>query len=247
MTVPRRRGARGRQLRTSLQGYLFVAPAFVLLIVFVAGPAIWVIGLSTFNWDLIGSGVFAGLHNYVQLVQDPTWWQSFVQTLYFVVVSVPLGMALGLLLALLLNRPILGRSVFRGAVFAPYVTPAVATLVIWQWIFNRSYGLLNALLATFHIPPVGWLIDPRAIMPAVIIYTLWSTVGFSMVIFLSGLANVPDELREAAQVDGAGRWHVFRHVTWPLLGPTTYFVLIISTINSFKVFNAIYILAGSPV
>lgn len=236
-----------RAWTTTLQGYLFLIPALALLAVFVLGPGIWVFGLSLFKWDLISSAAtFLGGANYTLLARDPVFWQSLGQTVYFVVVSVPVGIAISLGLALLLNARFPLRGFFRGAVFVPFVTPAVATIVIWQWIFNTDYGLLNALLGAFHLPRVAWLTDARWIMPAVIIYTLWSTVGFNMVIFLAGLANIPPDLKEAARVDGAGRWNVFRHVTWPLLTPTTYFVLLISVINSFKVFNAIYVLTGSP-
>jgi multiple sugar transport system permease protein len=246
LTVSRRRAV-PRRWSASLQGYLFLVPALALLAAFVLGPGIWVFGLSLFRWDLISSaaGFLAG-GNYRLLARDPLFWQSLGQTVYFVAVSVPAGMAISLGLASLLNARFPLRGFFRGAIFVPFVTPAVATIVIWQWIFNADYGLLNALLGALHLPRVGWLTDPRWIMPAVIVYTLWSTVGFNMVIFLAGLANIPPDLREAAQVDGAGRWSVFRHVTWPLLTPTTYFVLLISVINSFKVFNAIYVLTGSP-
>ncbi|HKC19371.1 MAG TPA: sugar ABC transporter permease, partial [Candidatus Dormibacteraeota bacterium] len=151
--------------------------------------------------------------------------------------------ALGL--ALLLNTRLAGRSIFRAAVFAPYVTPAVATIVIWEWIFNHDYGLLNSVLVVFHLPKIAWLTDSNAIMPSVIVYSLWATVGFNVVIFLAGLANIPPDLQEAARVDGAGPWQVFRRITWPMLSPTTYFVLLISSIASFKVFNVVYVLTES--
>jgi ABC-type sugar transport system permease subunit len=246
MDAARRRTAR-RPWAASVQGYLFLVPALVVLAAFVLGPGLWVFGLSLFKWDLIGAAArFLGGANYTLLARDPVFWQSLGQTVYFVAVSVPAGMAISLGLALLLNARFPLRGFFRGAVFVPFITPAVATIVIWQWIFNGDYGLLNALLGLMHLPRVAWLTDPRWIMPAVIVYTLWSTAGFNMVIFLAGLSNIAPELQDAARVDGAGRWRVFRHVTWPLLTPTTYFVLLISVINSFKVFNAIYVLTGSP-
>ncbi|HEX4216200.1 MAG TPA: sugar ABC transporter permease [Candidatus Dormibacteraeota bacterium] len=242
----------GRHLYEGLQGYLFLSPALILLIVFVAGPGVWVVGLSLTNWDLISSTAsFLGVGNYDTLIHDPIWWQTFLQTVYYVVVTVPVGMLLGLGLALLLNRRFPLRGLFRAAIFVPYVTPAVATLVIWQVIFNTDYGLLNALVVHLCLPTtarclpkLGWLTDSHWAMPAVIIYSLWATVGFNMVIFLAGLANVPPELGEAAHVDGASRIGVFRHVTWPLLTPTTFFVLIISTVAAFKVFDAVYVLTG---
>lgn len=225
------------------EAYFFLLPALVILLVFVVLPAIWVLVLSLYRWDLISSEATPiGLANYQRMAHDPLWWKSLWQTCYFVAVTVPVGTALALGLALLLNSRLRGRSIFRAAVFAPYVTPAVATIVIWEWIFNHDYGLLNGVLAIFHLPKVAWLTDSSAIMPSVIIYSLWATVGFNMVIFLAGLANIPPDLEEAARVDGAGNWNVFRHVTWPLLSPTTYFVLLISSIGSFKVFNVVYVL-----
>jgi multiple sugar transport system permease protein len=236
-----------RRSAPSLQACLFLLPALVLLLAFVLGPGLWVFGLSLFNWDLISSdAAFLGLGNYAHMLRDPVWWQSLTQTLSFVAVSVPAGMAISLGLALLLNARFPLRGFFRAAVFVPFVTPAVATIVIWQWIFNADYGLLNAALGLVHLPRIHWLTDSHWIMPSVIIYTLWSTAGFNTVIFLAGLANIPPDLQEAARVDGAGRWQVFRNVTWPLLAPTTYFVLLISSISSFKVFNAVYVLTAGP-
>lgn len=229
-----------------LQAYLFISPALLLLTAFVIVPAVWVLWLSFYRWDLITSSAdFVGLGNFDRLLHDRLWWKTLAQTVYFVAVSVPAGMALSLTLAVLLSGRFRGRALVRGAVFAPFVTPAVATILIWEWIFNKDYGLLNAVLQALHLPAVGWLTDPRWIMPSIIIYTLWSTVGFNTVIFLAGLANIPPHLQEAARVDGAGTWQVFWRITFPLLTPTTYFVLLISSINSFKVFNAVFVLAGS--
>lgn len=228
------------------EAYLFLAPALVILLVFVVLPAIWILVLSLYRWDLISSdATLIGVGNYQRMAHDPLWWKSLWQTCYFVAVTVPVGTFLALGLALLLNSRIRGRSIFRAAVFAPYVTPAVATIVIWEWIFNHDYGLLNSALAVFQLPKIGWLTDSNAIMASVIIYSLWATVGFNVVIFLAGLANIPPDLQEAARVDGASSWQVFRRVTWPLLSPTTYFVLLISSIGSFKVFNVVYVLTES--
>jgi ABC-type sugar transport system permease subunit len=237
----------GRSYRArALEPYLFLAPALAILFVFVILPAAWVLVLSLYRWDLISSDATPiALGNYQRMAADPLWWKSFWQTCYFVAVTVPVGTAIALGLALLLNTRLAGRSIFRAAVFAPYVTPAVATIVIWEWIFNHDYGLLNSVLVVFHLPKIAWLTDSNAIMPSVIVYSLWATVGFNVVIFLAGLANIPPDLQEAARVDGAGPWQVFRRVTWPLLSPTTYFVLLISSIASFKVFNVVYVLTES--
>ena len=236
--------------REALEAYAFLTPAMLILLVFIVVPAFYVLWISLLRWDLIApSGNFIGFGNYSRLLQDRLWWQSLGQTLYFVLGSVPTGMALALGLALLLNSRLPGRGILRGAIFAPFVTPAVATIVIWEWILNTDYGLVNAILAAFHGPKIGWLIDANWIMPAVILYTLWATTGFNMVIFLAGLANIPADLQDAARADGAGEWQVFWNVTWPLLTPTTYFVLLISSISSFKVFNVVFVLTdgtGGP-
>lgn len=228
------------------RGYAFVAPALLVLIAFLLAPAIWVIGLSFFRWDLISSSAdFTGLFNYDRMLhRDPLFWQSLWQTVYFVGVSVPLGMGLGLLLAVLLNARLRGRALFRALMFSPYVTPMVATLVTWEYIFNGDHGVLNSLLGSVGLPRVHWLTDSAAIMPAIIIYSLWQHTGYTTVIFLAGLAQIPAELEDAVRVDGGRAWDVFRHVTWPLLTPTTYFVLLISLIGAFKVFTQSYVLTG---
>ncbi len=223
------------------QGYAFLAPALFILVAFLLIPAIWVFGISLFKWDFIGDPEFVGLRNFVRLLGEDTLFRKAVfQTLYFVLGTVPTGMAISLLLAVLLNAGLPGRGFFRALLFSPYVMPVIATTVIWQWIFNPDYGVMNALLNVFHIPGVGWVRSADWIMPAIIIYSLWHFTGYNTVIFLAGLANIPPELEEAAHVDGAGAWSTFWKVTWPLLSPTTYFVLFISMIGSFKVFVQIY-------
>lgn len=223
------------------QGYLFLAPALLILLIFLVVPTVWVFGISLFKWDFIGDPQFVGFRNYARLFfDDDLFRKSIDQTLYFVAGTVPTGIALSLLLALLLNARIPGRGVVRALLYSPYVMPVIATTVVWQWIFNADYGVMNALLNAFHLPSLGWIRSADWIMPAIIIYSLWHFTGYNTVIFLAGLANIPPELHEAAEVDGAGRWSTFWNVTWPLLSPTTYFVLFISMIGSFKVFVQIY-------
>ena len=241
--------ARPRRRGRALEGYLFVAPALVLLLVFLVVPAISAFGLSLYRWDLISSSpTFIGLANFERLLlRDERWWQSVWQTVYFVGISVPVGMAIALFLAATLHAKLPGRGFLRAAIFSPYVTPPIATISIWMWMFNADYGLLNAVLSVFHLPKLGWLITPEWIMPAIIIYSTWHYTGVSFILFLAGLSNIAPELGEAARVDGATAWRSFWSVTWPLLTPTTYFVLIVSVIGSFKVFNVVYLftLSGS--
>ncbi len=233
--------------RPSLTGYAFLAPALVILLTFLLIPSIWVFGLSLFRWDLIANNpTFVGLANYERLLlRDDLWWQSVRQTMYYTAASVPASMALGLFLAVLLDAKLPGRLLLRGAVFAPYVTPFVATVVIWIWIFNPDYGVLNALLGALHLPTPGWIRSQDWIMPAIIIYGVWQHTGLNLVIYLAGLANLPAELHEAARVDGARAWSVFWRITWPLLSPTTYFLLFINLIGSFKVFVPVYVFTNN--
>ena len=237
--------------RAWLGAYAFLAPAFVILLAFLLIPAVWVFGLSLFRWDLIANNpTYVGLANFQRLLlRDDLWWQSVRQTVHYTAVSVPASMALGLLLAVLLDAKLPGRHLLRGAVFVPYVTPFVATIVIWIWIFNPDYGVLNALLGAVHLPRPGWTHSADWIMPAVIIYGVWQHTGLNLVIYLAGLANIPAELQEAARVDGAGPWRVFWRITWPLLSPTTYFLLFINLIGSFKVVVPVYVFtdnSGGP-
>jgi len=233
--------------RPSLAAYAFLAPALAILLIFLLVPSIWVFGLSLFRWDLIANNpTFVGLANFERLLlRDDLWWQSVRQTVYYTAVSVPASMALGLFLAVLLNTRMPGRNLLRGAVFAPYVTPFVATIVIWIWIFNPDYGVLNALLRAVHLPAPGWIRSTEWIMPAVIIYGVWQHTGLNLVIYLAGLANLPAEVHEAARVDGAGPWRVFWRITWPLLTPTTYFLLFINLIGSFKVVVPVYVFTNN--
>ena len=223
------------------RGYLFLLPALAILGFFLVLPTVWVVVLSFFKWDFIGDPLFVGLRNYTRLIfQDELFHKSIYQTIYFVVGTVPTGIALSLLIAVLLNAKLPGRGFLRAVLYSPYVMPVIATTVLWQWIFNADYGVMNALLLAVHLPAVGWVRSADWIMPAIIIYSLWHFTGYNTVIFLAGLANIPPELEEAAHVDGAGRWRTFWSITWPLLTPTTYFVLFISMIGSFKVFVQVY-------
>lgn len=232
--------------RAGLPGYLLISPALALLILFVLIPAVWIFWLSFQRWDLIsGSSDYIGTANYERLLlRDDIFRKAVLQTVYFVVVTVPVSMGLGLFLAVLLNRTMPFRDLLRTLIFTPYVMPIVSTALIFGFIYHPDVGVLNAALHALGIQPVNWLNSPRAIMPAIIIYSVWQHTGYNTVIFLAGLSNLPPELDEAAQVDGARSWTRFWRITWPLLSPTTYFVLLISIIGSFKVVQPILIFAG---
>nr|WP_246350983.1 sugar ABC transporter permease [Deinobacterium chartae] len=158
--------------------------------------------------------------------------------------SVPLEVGLALAIAVALARPLRGVGFFRTAFFLPVVTSLVAVAMVWEWIYHPSLGLLNALLAPLGVSPVRWLGDPTWAMPALVLLTVWKGTGYYMVIYLAGILDIPEEYYEAARIDGAGRWHIFRHVTWPLLSPTTYLILVLQAINSFQVFASVYTMTG---
>ena len=237
---------RGRGEGRELSGYLLISPAMVLLVVFVLVPALWIFWLSFQRWDLIsGSSDYIGLANYERLLlRDDVFRKAVWQTVYFVAVSVPVSMALGLWLAVLLNRSMPLRDLLRTFIFAPFVMPIVSTALIFSFIYHPDVGVLNAALGVFGVPKINWLNSPRAVMPAIIIYSVWQNTGANAVIFLAGLANLPPELDEAARVDGARSWSRFWRITWPLLSPTTYFILLIDLIASFKVVQPVLIFAG---
>jgi multiple sugar transport system permease protein len=231
-----------------LTGYAFLAPSFVILAVFIYFPVAYAFGLSLFKWRILrGDPAFIGLGNYQLLLTSEDFWQAMWNTLYFAVGSIPTGMALALVIAILLNRPMRALAIYRTAYFLPTVTSMVAVSVVWMWIYHPDVGLLNYALERLHLPAVRWLNDPRWAMPALILLNIWRGLGYNVIIYLAGLQNVPQHLYEAAQIDGANRWQLFRHVTWPLLTPTTFLILIMAVVNSFQVFTEFSVMTqGGP-
>jgi multiple sugar transport system permease protein len=188
-----------------------------------------------------------GLSNYVRLFTTPLVWQIFGNTLYYTAVIVPVGAALALGLALALNRGLRGIVVLRSLYFLPVISSTVAVSLVWGWLYNQQFGLINYLLSLVGITGPAWLADTTTAMPSIIIMSIWKGLGYNMVIFLAGLQGIPQELYEAAKIDGAGAWARFRYVTWPLVSPTTFFVVVLSTIAAFQVFDQTYVMtAGGP-
>lgn len=231
-----------------LQAYAFLAPSFIVLAVFIYLPVVYAFGLSFFRWRILrGEPTFIGLANYEFLLTSEDFWQAMWNTLYFSVGSIPTGMAIALFIAILLNRPLRGLAIYRTAYFLPTITSLVAVSVVWLWIYHPDVGLMNYLLSLFGLPSVRWLNEPRSAMPALIILGIWRGLGYNVVIYLAGLQNIPQHLYEAAKIDGANRWQLFCHITWPLLTPTTFFILIIAVINSFQAFTQIHVMTqGGP-
>jgi len=230
----------------TLSAYLLISPAMFLLIVFVLIPALWIFWLSFQRWDLIsGTSDPIGTANYARLLlRDDIFRKAVWQTGYFVVVTVPVSMALGLFMAVMLNRAMPFRDFLRTVIFAPYVIPIVSAALIFSFIYHPDVGVLNAAFHALGLPKIDWLDSPQWIMPAIMLYSVWQHTGYNTVIFLAGLSNLPPELDEAALVDGAGPWTRFWRITWPLLSPTTYFVLLVNVIGSFKVVQPILVFAG---
>lgn len=232
-----------------LQGYAFLAPSFLILGVFVYFPVLYAAWLSLWRWRILrGEPTFIGLDNYTFLFSSEDFWQAMWNTFYFAAGSIPTGMAIALVIALLLNRPLRGLAIYRTAYFLPTITSLVAVSIVWLWIYHPDVGLANYLLNLVGLPSVRWLNAPQSAMPALIILGIWRGLGYNVIIYLAGLQNIPQHLYEAAKIDGANRWQLFRHVTWPLLTPTSFFIFIIAIINSFQSFTQVDVMTqGGPI
>ncbi len=229
-------------------GYLFAAPAMVLASIFSLLPLALAFVYSFAEIaPLSGRITWVGLANYTQMLGDATFYRSLVNTVIFTLLVVPTSMALGLALAVLLNSVMPARKLFRTIIYLPLVISGVAVGLIGTFFFNETIGVVNKLLATLSLPGVPWQSSGVPAFASVIIVTLWIRVGFTMIIYLAGLQAVPVELQEAAQVEGAGGWQRFRFITFPLLGPSTFFLLVMSVIYSFQVFDVVFVLTnGGP-
>ncbi len=231
-----------------LSPYLFLAPYLLLFGVFLMIPAVIGVFASFTDWSISGTPHFIGLSNYQTILNDPLFRQSLGNTLYFVAITaVPLIMV-GLLLALLVNQNLRGRNLIRTLIFLPYVVSISVVGIIWVWILDRTFGLLNFYLSPLGIrPAIGWLTDVNAAMPALAVTTVWWTVNANMIIYLAGLQDIPEELYEAARIDGANRWQVFRFITIPMLLPVNAFVIPTTVIACWRVFGQAFVMTkGGP-
>lgn len=238
------------RLGRALTPYLFVAPATLLLGVFVIYPVAELMWVSLHEWNILEDRMtYVGLQNFRAVLRDDVFWQALRNTLVFVAGTVPLGMALSLGLALLLDDRLRAVGLLRTVMFAPVVTSAAAAGIVFVWLMDYDQGALNALFGALGLPRVRFLQSEAWAMPAVILMTLWKQAGYNMVLFLAGLQGIPESYYEAAELDGAGRgFRRFRHVTWPLLWPTTFFVLVVSVIFAFRAFEPMYVMTrGGPV
>lgn len=235
-------GDRGWRRNATLA--LFILPSLIPLLLFSLGPMVASVGISLLRWDLLRPPRFIGLGNYQALLTDPDFSAAVGHTVLFIVGYLPLVYLGGLGLALLVNQKLRGSAFFRSAFFLPVVTSWVVVALVWRWLLNPQSGVVNAALDAIGIQGPGWWTDPFWALPSIILASAWKDIGFVMVILLAGLQAIPEEYYEAAEVDGADRWHRFRHVTLPLLSASSFFVLVISLINSFQVFDQVWVMTG---
>jgi multiple sugar transport system permease protein len=244
-----RPGRRG-QWRKTLVAYSFIAPNFLGFAIFTLGPILFAFALAFMHWDGSNPIAFAGLDNFWRLWSDRAFITAFWNTILYAVLAVPLTVVCALGLAMLLNQKLPGRDFFRAAMFFPYVASLVAVAVVWNMLFNPEMGPINMLLYYVGVDPRNlprWAADRNWAMITVVLFGVWKSMGYYMVIYLAGLQGINQDLYEAAAIDGATAVQKFRHITIPQLGPTTFFVTVMLTIQSFKVFDQIYLLTqGGP-
>ncbi|MGO4693754.1 carbohydrate ABC transporter permease [Paenibacillus sp. 2TAB26] len=237
-----------RDMAKEWKALLFTLPAMIPLIVFWLIPLGTIFYLSFTDWDFMSPvKTFVGFENYIYLFNNSAFYQSLGVTLLFCLGSVLPVMAFGLALALLLNRKMKGSVIYRTLLFSPWVTPTVAVSIVWSWIFEPKVGMANTVLRWFGFDGIGWLQDTRWALAGVLIVTIWKLMGWSMVFFLVALQNLPRELLQAGELDGAGSWSKLRYITIPLISPTTFFLFIVQTISALQAYDQINVLTqGGP-
>ena len=239
-----------RQMRKEWSAYLFIAPSLILFAIFTVFAVGFAFYISFHKWNILEpQKTFVWFDNYVRLVGDEKFHQAVIVTLTFTILSVPLTMITGLSIALLLNTEIRARGLFRTLYYVPVITPIVVSSIIWKWVYQGDYGLLNYYLLRLGLirERLLWLADPALVKPALVIMMVWGGAGSHMVVFLAGLQSIPEEMYDAAKVDGANPVQRLFHVTIPLLAPTTFFLFITSVIGSFQIFTQIYVMtSGGP-
>lgn len=230
-----------------LAGWFFVSPAAVFIGLFGVAPIIWALIISFQDNSLVTSGTWIGLDNYRHLMHDPQFADSIRRTIVYTVLFVPITLFAALAVAVALNRRLPGMRFYRTAVFAPVVTSTVATAIMFSWLFDPYFGIVNLLLNKLGLPSQGFFQNPSQALYCIVVVTIWGWLGFAVVIFLAALQGIPRELLEAAEIDGATRWRAFWRVQFPLLGPTTLFLVVWLTINSLQLFDEIYVITkGGP-
>lgn len=227
----------------TFMGWVFILPALIGTFIFIIIPVIFSFGLSFMNWDLLNKAQFVGLQNYIDIFIEPLFGKILLNTFVYAISTSIFAVIIPLILASILNSKIRGSDFFKTAYFLPFITPMIVIAVVWQWIFDPNIGILNHVLNL----NINWLYDVNFAMPALIIVSVWKLIGYNMVIFLSGMSMINQSLFEASKIDGANAFNTFRFVTVPLLSPTIFFVVVITCISSFQVFDLIYMMTqGGP-
>ena len=245
------RGPRDGFVRGSserLSALLFLSPTLIIVSVFIFFPIVFSFYLSFHEWNMFGGGQeLVGLQNYARLMTSAEFWQVFGTTALYTIVTVPVNMAVALAAAMFLDKKLAGKKLLRAAFFTPVIVSWVAAAVIWRWVFHPNIGLLNYASSAVGLPAVNWVNDPTAALISMMIVGVWKTFGINMILFAAGLAGIPQHYYEAAEIDGAGPWSKFSRITLPLLSPTTLFILVLSIIGSFQVFDLVWVLThGGP-
>lgn len=227
---------------------LFLSPTLVIFSTFILFPVFFSFYLSFQKWNMFsGEATYVGLDNYIRMFESAEFWIVLKNTAIYTLGTIPLNMALSLAIAYVLNKKLAGKKFLRTAFFAPVIISPVAAAVIWRWMYDPNFGLVNYFIGFFGFDAVNWLNEPTAAMFALIIMGVWKTFGINMVMFSAGLQGIPDSYYEAAELDGAGKFAKFWHITIPMLAPTTFFIMIMSMISSFQVFDLVYVLtSGGP-
>lgn len=235
-----------RNRQRTLAGYLFVSPQLIGLLVFSLLPVVYALVLSFMNWDGFGARTFVGFENFVNQFNNPDFWIAMKNTVYYMIFVIPSSIFLSLFLAVGLNK-VRGKELYRVFYFMPVVTSSVSIGVIWMWILNGDFGVLNLLLSYIGINGPDWLTDTHWVIPSIAMLSIWWGLGNNMVIFLAGLQGISRSYYEAAEIDGASRFKQFLNITLPLLSPTTFFIAIMSVIGSFQVFDQAFVMTnGGP-
>lgn len=230
--------------RKRMLPYLLVSPYILFVVVFVLFPVLFCFFLTFHKWNIIAPMQYIGAANYVRLLHDRLFWKAIGNTLKFLMVHIPLQIGVSLLLAYLLNQQIKAISFFRGSFFLPFIVSGVVITILWQQLLGYDSGLINRLLQAIGIPKVGWLVNPSVAIYSIAIMATWKNVGLYVILFLVGLQAVPPQYYEAAKLEGANRWQQFYHITLPMINPTIFMVVILSTIGGFSLFIEPYVMTG---
>ncbi|MEV0381321.1 sugar ABC transporter permease [Nonomuraea sp. NPDC050643] len=239
-------GISGQRRMERRWGLLMAVPAILGFLIFTAGPMVASFVFSLTDWQIGGTPSFVGLDNYTAMAADELFWTSLSATTYYTLGAVPLVLIVSFAVAMLLNQKVRGLSLWRTIFYLPTLVPAIANVVLWIWIFNPDFGLLNSLLRQAGLPSGQWIYDEATAIPSLVIMSTWG-FGNTMVIFLAGLQGVPKHLYEAVSIDGGGAWRRFWHVTLPMMTPTIFYNLVVGVVGTFQVFNQAYVMTeGGP-